>query len=106
LAGHVCPFRAERSGQLDSFAAETESPSFEERGNTPLVAQREPHRFPFPGWLWHLGGLHQVAGRSTGQNPNATLDAKFFKAPVNLSEAYVIIRRRQQQVNEPAKFFL
>ena len=48
------------------------------RGGTPFVAQREPHRFPFPGWLGHLGGLHQVAGRSQGQNPNATLDAIRF----------------------------
>src|SRR5262249_47271208 len=30
--------------------------------------------FPFPGWLWHLAGVAQVAGRSTGQNPHASLD--------------------------------
>jgi hypothetical protein len=30
--------------------------------------------FPFPGWLWHLAGVMQVAGRSAGQNPRASLD--------------------------------
>ena len=28
------------------------------KGITPLVAQRrEPHRFPFPGWRWHMADI-------------------------------------------------
>src|SRR3972149_5326789 len=28
---------------------------------------------PLPGWHWHLGGVHQVAGRVVGPEPSAPL---------------------------------
>src|SRR5207249_3517180 len=28
---------------------------------------------PSPGWRWHLGGVHQVAGRFVGPEPSAPL---------------------------------
>jgi len=28
---------------------------------------------PLPGWRWHLGGGHQVAGRFAGPEPSAPL---------------------------------
>ena len=49
-----------------------ESPS-RRRGRTPSVARAWALSFPSAGWRWHLGG-GQVAGRSSGQIPRATLD--------------------------------
>ena len=44
----------------------------------PLVAPLEPHRFPF-GLALAPWRLDQVAGRSQGQYPHASLDAYIFQ---------------------------
>jgi hypothetical protein len=44
----------------------------------PLVARTSSPIVPgfSPGWRWHLGGFRQVAGRSQGQFPRASLDVE------------------------------
>src|SRR5581483_9004676 len=43
------------------------------RGLAPLVARLRAISSPSPGWRWHLGGIHQVAGRFIGPEPSAPL---------------------------------
>jgi hypothetical protein len=55
-------------------------------GIQPIVAHPELHRFP-SGMALAPWRLHQVAGRLSGHDPRATLDALFFNI---LSHKYFI----------------